>query len=267
MNPTTLLYRDTVPRVLAADLTPTATTLAIESGGSSLPSADAFEIQIGDEVIAVGARSGNTLSSLTRGSAGTTAAPHNRYDAVGYIVSAATLAGNGGSQPPIVYVGTDPNAIVLEADAAPGQVTHVLKVKDRDGVTALAAGAANSPAVDVDGGGGPGIRVRVAAGQSGSGIAVVDENNNDCFNVGGDTGVTLSADPIAGKTELQITVTSLVYRDENGDAVLDIEGGFTNIGPAGEIAVTSGQIYLTLPTAPGPSGTLWNDANTVKVVP
>jgi hypothetical protein len=92
-----LLVRDTLPRLLAAAIAAADTSLVLDANYGSLPASD-FELQVGAEIIAVGARSGATCSTLTRGSAGTTAVPHNRGDGVVFGVSGETAAagGNGG---------------------------------------------------------------------------------------------------------------------------------------------------------------------------
>lgn len=91
---------------LAADLSATATTLTLETGkGAAFPASN-FQIEIGSETILVGTRSSDTFSSLTRGVEGTTGAPHNRGDAVAYVIGAqaivdqATAVGTATAVPP-----------------------------------------------------------------------------------------------------------------------------------------------------------------------
>lgn len=55
--------------------------------GSEFPSTGAFRIVIENEIILVGARSSNTLSSLTRGAEGTTAAAHSGGAAVTHVLT------------------------------------------------------------------------------------------------------------------------------------------------------------------------------------
>lgn len=65
-----------VQATLSASITNSDTTLTVSSA-ANFPSAGVFRIRIENEVIVVGAVSGTTLSSLTRGAEGTTAASHS----------------------------------------------------------------------------------------------------------------------------------------------------------------------------------------------
>jgi hypothetical protein len=77
---------------LSANITNIATSLTLNAGqGNAFPSSGNFRILIGSELILVGARSTDTLSSLTRGIEGTAAAAHNSGDAVSQIVTSAGL--------------------------------------------------------------------------------------------------------------------------------------------------------------------------------
>jgi hypothetical protein len=68
---------------LASDITDSATSLTVDSGeGALFPSSFPYYITIADERISVGARSGDVLSSLTRGVDGTSAAAHSTNDSV-----------------------------------------------------------------------------------------------------------------------------------------------------------------------------------------
>ena len=68
---------------LASGITDSATSLVLGSGeGASFPSDFPFHISINNEIIEVGARSTDTLSSLVRAREGTTAAAHSASDAV-----------------------------------------------------------------------------------------------------------------------------------------------------------------------------------------
>jgi len=64
---------------LSANMTSGALSCTVTSG-AAFPTSGNFRIRIGNEIIIVGARSGNTLSSLTRGAEGSTAAPHTIGD-------------------------------------------------------------------------------------------------------------------------------------------------------------------------------------------
>lgn len=82
---------------LAGSLTAGATSTTIAANVACLPTlsgSDQFRILIGTEIIIVGARSGTTLSSLTRGAESTTAASHAAGDAVNHIVTAGPLGTN-----------------------------------------------------------------------------------------------------------------------------------------------------------------------------
>jgi hypothetical protein len=64
----------------------------LQSGqGAAFPATGNFRILIGTEIIIVGARSGDTLSSLTRGAESTAAAAHNAGDAVTHELTAGAL--------------------------------------------------------------------------------------------------------------------------------------------------------------------------------
>lgn len=78
--------------VLNATITSGATSLVLNSGqGAAFPSSGNFRILIESEIILVGARSGDTLSSLTRGQEGTAAAGHNAGVSVTHILTASAL--------------------------------------------------------------------------------------------------------------------------------------------------------------------------------
>ena len=64
----------------------------VAADGSTFPAAGDFRIKIDSEIIVVGARSGNTLSSLTRAAEGTTAASHADAAAVEHVLTAAGLS-------------------------------------------------------------------------------------------------------------------------------------------------------------------------------
>ena len=64
--------------LLNASITSGDTSLTLQTGqGALFPSAGNFRVRIDDELIIVGARSGDTLSSLTRGAESTSAASHS----------------------------------------------------------------------------------------------------------------------------------------------------------------------------------------------
>lgn len=89
---------------LAAEISPSDTSLIVMSA-VSLPGTGTFRVRIGDELIEVGAITGTDLSSLTRGSEGTTAASHLQGAGVTLVLTAAGLEayvaqnGGGGSLP------------------------------------------------------------------------------------------------------------------------------------------------------------------------
>lgn len=70
-------FSNNAESTLASTITSGATSLAVATGAGALfPSTGNFRIVIDAEIIIVGARTGDTLSSLTRGAEGTTAAGH-----------------------------------------------------------------------------------------------------------------------------------------------------------------------------------------------
>lgn len=84
---------------LTAGISATDASFTLESG-TGFGTSD-FDVVIENEIITVGSRSGAVCSSLTRGVAGTMAAPHNRGDSVAEIVNADTVSAaveGGGSQ-------------------------------------------------------------------------------------------------------------------------------------------------------------------------
>lgn len=77
---------------LSANMLIGATSLTLSAGqGAAFPSSGNFRILIGSELILVGARATDTLSSLTRGIEGTAAAAHTAGDAVTHITTAGGL--------------------------------------------------------------------------------------------------------------------------------------------------------------------------------
>lgn len=69
------------------------TSLVLEAGqGGAFPATGDFRIEIDSELILVGARSGDTLESLTRGIEGTAAAAHNTGALVEHLLTAGALA-------------------------------------------------------------------------------------------------------------------------------------------------------------------------------
>lgn len=69
-------YSNLAQDSLSAGISNADVTLTL-TDGSEFPSSGSFRIVIGTEIIIVGARSSNTLSSLTRGAESTTAASHS----------------------------------------------------------------------------------------------------------------------------------------------------------------------------------------------
>lgn len=99
---------------LAAEISPSDTSLIVMSA-VSLPGTGTFRVRIGDELIEVGAITGTDLSSLTRGSEGTTAASHLQGAGVTLVLTAAGLeayvAQNGGGGSSAIISDTDPGAV------------------------------------------------------------------------------------------------------------------------------------------------------------
>src|SRR6185437_1380341 len=69
------LVSQTEPQLLSS-INATVTTLTLKTGNGSAFPTDNFAITIDSEIIFVGTRTGDTLSSLVRGSEGTTGAAH-----------------------------------------------------------------------------------------------------------------------------------------------------------------------------------------------
>lgn len=108
---------------LNGTITSGATSLVV-ADGSIFPVDGPFRLRIGDELMRVGARSGNTLSSITRNVAGTAAVSHTN----GVAVYAGCMAGdlcldvyvpnaNGAKRDGTPSTGSDDYAVVDEAQA------------------------------------------------------------------------------------------------------------------------------------------------------
>src|SRR5215831_2249058 len=77
---------------LSASMGPTDTSLTLNTGqGALFPTSGNFRILIESELMLVGAISGDTLSSITRGVEGTTAASHAAATQVAHVVTAGAL--------------------------------------------------------------------------------------------------------------------------------------------------------------------------------
>lgn len=76
---------------LSAAITGTGDTSCTVTNGAVFPSSGNFRILIDSELILVGARSGNTLSSLTRGIESTSAATHSNGAAVTHVLTKGGL--------------------------------------------------------------------------------------------------------------------------------------------------------------------------------
>lgn len=77
---------------LNGSITNVATSLVLNAGqGAAFPATGNFRILIDSEIIIVGARSGDTLSSLTRGQEGTAGAAHNNGATVTHILTKGAL--------------------------------------------------------------------------------------------------------------------------------------------------------------------------------
>lgn len=83
-------YANRPEDTLASSISNSDTSLTLNSG-TEFPATGPFRIVIEDEIISVGARSGNVLSSLTRGLEGTSAASHASGKVVACVVTAASL--------------------------------------------------------------------------------------------------------------------------------------------------------------------------------
>lgn len=76
---------------LSAAITTTDATTATVTNGTLFPSSGNFRILVDTELMLVGARSGNNLSSITRGIEGTTAATHSNGATVTHLLTKAGL--------------------------------------------------------------------------------------------------------------------------------------------------------------------------------
>lgn len=84
---------------LSAGINSSVTSLTLTSGGGAgLPSTGTFRVLIDLELILVGARSGDTLSSLTRGAESTTAASHSSGVNVNIVFTAGGLLAGRANQ-------------------------------------------------------------------------------------------------------------------------------------------------------------------------
>lgn len=100
------------------------------------------------------------------------------------------------------------------------------------------------------------------------GISVRDATDTDVyFQAQPGTGtVKIVASPATGDSALDLSTAAFTFKDELGNIMLDVEGGFASIGPAGELAIASNQIFATLPSSdPGQPGQLYQVAGTVHV--
>lgn len=83
-------YANSARSTLNGAINNSVTSLVVASG-TPFPSAGNFRLKIDDEIMIVGARSGTTLSSITRGAEGTTAASHADGAAVTSPLTAASV--------------------------------------------------------------------------------------------------------------------------------------------------------------------------------
>lgn len=90
---------------LGSGINNSVTSLGISSA-TGYPGSGTFRIRIDNEIIIVGAISGTTLSSLTRGAEGTTAASHSSGAAVSLVLTAGSLAAIPGTVLGYLYVDT-----------------------------------------------------------------------------------------------------------------------------------------------------------------
>jgi hypothetical protein len=93
MATTFLKVKNNAESTLASDISDAATSLTVASSeGAKFPSTFPFPISIDDEIIKVGARSGDTLSSLTRGQEGTSAVAHSSGASVELRITAEQMS-------------------------------------------------------------------------------------------------------------------------------------------------------------------------------
>ena len=77
------------------------------------------------------------------------------------------------------------------------------------------------------------LRVADATGGAGHTFLNVDSSNG---------GINFIASPLNGHSGWNLSTTAFTYTDELGNVQIDVEGGFTSLGPAGEVAVGGGQL-------------------------
>lgn len=102
--------------VLAAMIGAGNSSLVVASA-DELPATGTFRLRIDDELIAVGARSGTTCSSLARGVEGTATAAHAQGAAVNLVLTAAGLA---------AFVGNTQVAYVDPSTATAGEIATAM---------------------------------------------------------------------------------------------------------------------------------------------
>lgn len=159
---------------LTAGISATDTSFTLESG-TGFGTSD-FDVVIDNEIITVGSRSGAACSSLTRGVAGTMAAPHNRGGSVAEIVNADTVSSaveGGGSLPAEWTVGAD------------GELTMSIPVGSGNNVAALHIVDPNNPDTSIeirltdDGGADETVLLSLApSGDNEAKIQLVDDNSD-----------------------------------------------------------------------------------------
>lgn len=111
------VFANLVETTLSAGINAAVTSLSVASA-TGMPATGTFRINIGDEIITVGARTGTTLSSLGRGAEGSTAASHSSGDDVAVVLTAAGMAAAIAEADATHAAAGDPHpAYVLEAAA------------------------------------------------------------------------------------------------------------------------------------------------------
>lgn len=123
--------------VTASAMTNAVTTVTLSNAGF-FPASGNFRLRIDDELMLVGTRTGNVLSSITRGIEGTTAASHATGAAARHVLTAASVhqvitdhVGFSGTDPlyGIVLGGIDETLAVQRlinaAKTAPGGIGHL----------------------------------------------------------------------------------------------------------------------------------------------
>lgn len=109
---------------LSARLTSGATSFSFKTGGGAAFPTAGFVVQIDQEILLVGSRSGDACSSVTRGYAGTAAGPHSAYTDVVLVTAGTKIATGtlppGGTTGQVPVKQSNADGDIAWQDALPG---------------------------------------------------------------------------------------------------------------------------------------------------